>query len=74
MNSILLKDEVVNVGERGADTFQQQVERLKSRHLLSRVLTAGAQRQTEVELRYEIYIYIYLIKWTSDGLGQVEPF
>lgn len=44
---VSLKDEVVNVGQRRSDTFQQQVQRLHRCWLLSRVLTTGAQRQTE---------------------------
>lgn len=49
-----LEDEVVDVSQRGSDAFQQQVERLNSCGFLSRVLAAGAQRQTEVELKYKI--------------------
>lgn len=51
--SVSLKDEVVNVGQCCSDTFQQQVERLNGRCLLSRVVTAGAQRQTEMKLKYK---------------------
>lgn len=46
-----LEDEIVHVCQCGTDTFQQKVEGLNGRDFLSRVLTAGAQRQTEVQLK-----------------------
>ncbi len=52
--SALLEDEVINISQCGSNTFQQQVKRLNGCRLLSRVLAAGAQRQTEMELKYFI--------------------
>lgn len=48
---VSLEDDVVDVGQRGPDAFQQQVQRLNGFRLLNQVITAGAQRQTEMELK-----------------------
>lgn len=49
---VSLEDDVVDVGQRGPDAFQQQVQRLNGFRLLNQVITAGAQRQTEMELKH----------------------
>lgn len=48
---VSLEDDVIDVGQRGPDAFQQQVQRLNGFRLLNQVITAGAQRQTEMELK-----------------------
>lgn len=46
-----LEYEVVDVGERGADALQQQVEGLDGHHvLLAGILPTRAQRQAQMEL------------------------
>lgn len=49
--TVSLEDDVVDVGQRGPDALEQQVQGLDGCGLLSRVVAAGAQRQTEVELK-----------------------
>lgn len=51
-----LENEVVDISQRGSNAFEKQVERLNSCCFLRRVVSTGAQRQTEMELRYKIRV------------------
>lgn len=55
MRVFILEDDVLHVGECGADALQQQVERLDGDELLlplllQAVFSSGAQRETQVQL------------------------
>lgn len=44
---ISLEDQIVHIGERGPNAFEQEVDRLDGDHIaLFRLISVGAQRQT----------------------------
>lgn len=56
---ILLEDQVIHISESGTNAFEQEVDGLDGDHItLLRLISTGAQRQTQMQLYKQTYGFL----------------